>query len=368
MTKIFAFYLPQFHQIPENDGWWGEGFTEWTNVKKAKPLFRGHQQPLIPGELGYYNLETPETMKKQAKLAKDYGIDGFVFYHYWFGNSRTLLEKPILNFLNDSTIDIQFCICWANESWKGTWHGAAKNQLLQEQKYLGREDYKKHFQFLLPFFQDQRCLRIEGKPVYQVYVPENIPDWKVYKTTFEELAIQNGLQGIYWIAVRGTKDFEPSKFEIQGLINSNLKNINKYHHVSFEGIYHRYLLSNPLTRKIFKWPKRIPYSVVRKCLEDNRIEYACDFYPLAIPNWDNTPRTKEEGSVYTGCSPKAFKAHLKICLDTAKNKSNSNKRIVFIKSWNEWAEGNILEPDENNHLGYLEVIEILKKGLVYYQK
>nr|WP_255502198.1 glycoside hydrolase family 99-like domain-containing protein [Algoriphagus sp. AK58] len=357
-TKIFTYYLPQFHQIPENDSWWGEGFTEWTNVRKAKPLFRGHQQPLIPGELGYYNLETSETMKKQAKLAKDYGIDGFVFYHYWFGNGKTLLEKPILNFLNDSSIDIQFCICWANESWKGTWHGA-KNRMLQEQKYLGGKDYVSHFQFLLPFFQDQRCLRIEGKPVYQVYVPENIPDWEVYKTTFEELAVQNGLLGIYWIAVRSTENFDPTKFGIQGVINSNLNKINRYHHVNLNGIFYRYFLSNPLTRKVFKWPKRIPYSIVRKCLEDFKSEYPYDFFPLAIPNWDNTPRTKEDGSVYTGCSPEAFKEHLKACLDKAKNISNSNKGMVFIKSWNEWAEGNILEPEKEFGLGYLEVIKEL---------
>ena len=358
--RIFAFYLPQFHQIPENDAWWCEGFTEWTNVRKARPLFRGHRQPLIPGELGYYNLDTTETIKKQAMLAKDHGIDGFVFYHYWFGNGKTLLEKPILNFLNDHSIDIQFCICWANESWKGTWHGA-KGRMLLEQKYLGVEDYKDHFHFLLPFFKDRRCLKIEDKPVYQIYVPENIPDWEVYKITFEELAVQKGLRGIYWIAVRSTEHLDPTKFGIQGIINSNLKNINKYHQINLEGIIYRYVLSNPIIRKVFNWPKRIPYSIVRKCLEDFKSKYPSDFYPLAIPNWDNTPRTKEDGTVYIGCSPEAFKKHLKACLDEIMKDSNPNRKIVFIKSWNEWAEGNILEPDHHNHLGYLAVIRSIKK-------
>lgn len=359
MTKIFAFYLPQFHQIPENDGWWGEGFTEWTNVKKAKPLFRGHQQPLIPGELGYYNLETSETMKKQAKLAKDYGIDGFVFYHYWFGNGKTLLEKPILNFLNDSSIDIQFCICWANESWKGTWHGA-KGRLLLEQKYLGVKDYETHFHFLLPFFKDRRCLKIDDKPVYQIYVPESLPDWEIYRSTFEELAQKNGLAGIYWMAVKCSNHFDPTKFGIQGMVNSNLRNINKYHHGSAEAIYCRYFLSNPLFRRLFKWPKRIPYSVVRKCLEDFKASYPFDFYPLAIPNWDNTPRTKEDGTVYLGCSPKEFQNHLKTCINQVRNNSNPEKRIVFIKSWNEWAEGNILEPEIVFEKSYLKSIKCLK--------
>lgn len=356
--RIFSYYLPQFHQIPENDAWWGEGFTEWINVKKAKPLYRGHQQPLIPGDLGYYNLETTDTMKKQVNLAKDHGIDGFVFYHYWFGNGKTLLEKPILNFLNDSSIDIQFCICWANESWKGTWHGA-KGRMLLEQQYLGREDYEAHFQFLLPFFKDSRCLKIEDKPVYQIYVPESLPDWEVYKSTFEKLALENGLAGIYWIAVRSSNYFDPIKFGIQGVINSNLKNINKYHHVSLEGIYYRYILSNPVIRWIFKWPKRIPYSVVRRCLEDFKNKYTCDFYPLSIPNWDNTPRTKEDGTVYIGCSPIDFQGHLIACLNQLKSNSNTDKRIVFIKSWNEWAEGNILESEKKFGLGYLRVIKAL---------
>nr|WP_287936332.1 glycoside hydrolase family 99-like domain-containing protein [Algoriphagus sp.] len=360
MTKIFAFYLPQFHQIPENDSWWGEGFTEWTNVKKAKPLFSGHQQPLIPGELGYYNLETSETMKKQAKLAKDYGIDGFVFYHYWFGNAKTLLEKPILNFLNDSSIDIQFCICWANESWKGTWHGAAKNQLLQEQKYLGREDYKKHFQFLLPFFKDFRSLKINDKPVFQIYVPESIPDLDVYIETFNDLAKVNGLKGIYWMGVKSSDDFDPATFGIQGLVNVNLKSINRYHHKTLKGLVYRYLFSNPLIRKIAKWPKRIPYRVVRYCMEDFRASYSFDFYPLAVPNWDNTPRVKNEGTVYVGASPKAFRDHLKACLKQAKKNGDSEKNLVFIKSWNEWAEGNMLEPEAKYGLEYLEAVKEVK--------
>lgn len=357
MTKVFAYYLPQFHPIPENDSWWGNGFTEWTNVRKANPLFKGHKQPLIPIGLGYYSLKGNETILKQANLARDNGVDGFVFYHYWFGEEKTLLEKPILNFLNDGSIDIQFCICWANESWKGTWHGASRGEMLQEQKYLGKEDYRKHFNFLLPFFKDSRCLKIEGKPVYQIYLPESIPDLKIYIETFNQLALKSGLNGIYWIGVRYSKNFNPNQFGIQGLVNGNLKNINKYHHKSFSGIYNRFVLSNPFIRKYKSWPKRIPFKIVRNCLEDFKDNYDFDFFPLAIPNWDNTPRVNQEGTVYTGCSPKEFKEHLKACIQASKKNGRTDKEIVFIKSWNEWGEGNILEPEMEFGLGYLEVIK-----------
>ena len=354
--KILAYYLPQFHQIPENDSWWGKGFTEWTNVKNAKNLFPGHRQPLIPGELGYYSLEDPKTLEIQAQLASSYGVDGFVFYHYWFGNGKTLLEKPLQEFLNNSKVNIQFCICWANESWKGTWHGAAKNQLLQEQKYLGIKDYKSHFEYLLPFFLDSRSLKINGKPVYQIYIPESIPDLEDYIQTFNQLALSNGLKGIYWIGVKHSNKFVPNRQGIDGLINGNLRNINNYHRKSVKGIFARYVLSNPIFRKFNSWPKRIPYQVVRDCLED----FKNDYFPLAIPNWDNTPRVKHEGTVYTGCSPKEFKRHLSACLTQAKKNSIPDKQIIFIKSWNEWAEGNILEPEGRFGLGYLEVIKELK--------
>lgn len=364
MTKLFAFYLPQFHQVPENDIWWGEGFTEWTNVKKAKPLFLGHDQPIYPAELGYYDLVTSDIMHRQAQMARSFGVNGFVFYHYWFGDGKTLLEKPILNFLNDKSIDIEFCICWANESWKGTWHGASSKRMLQEQLYLGKEDYQKHFYFLLPFFKDSRSLKIDGEPVYQVYVPESIPDWDAYKKTFDTLAKEEGLKGIYWIAVKSSNSFEPIQFKINGIVNQNLVNINKYHKKNLKGLLYRYGFSNPIIRKIFKWPKRIPFSIIRNCLEDFKENYQSDFFPLAIPNWDNTPRTKENGTVYTDCFPQAFKKHLQACINQANKNIEIDKKIVFIKSWNEWAEGNILEPEVKNGFGYLEAIKTTKRGMI----
>ncbi|SIN80894.1 glycosyltransferase WbsX family protein [Algoriphagus halophilus] len=356
--KFFAYYLPQFHTIPENDGWWGKGFTEWTNVKKATPLFPGHKQPLFPGELGYYSLEDPDTLKLQASLAKSYGVDGFVFYHYWFGNGKTLLERPLQDFLKNTNVDIQFAMCWANESWKGTWHGAG-NRMLQEQLYPGKEDYIAHFEYLLPFFKDPRCLKIDGKSVFQVYVPESIPDLEVFVKTFDDQAKLAGLSGIYWIAVKTRANWSGLNSNFNGYVNSNLSNINQYHRKSGSGIFLRYFFNNPIVRNVLKWPKTIYYHTVRACLEDFKDQYLIDFFPLAIPNWDNTPRTKKNGTVYLNATPEAFEKHLKTCVIQA-SKLSSDRQIVFVKSWNEWAEGNVLEPTKKHGRDYLEVIKKIK--------
>ncbi|ERM80974.1 hypothetical protein P872_11750 [Rhodonellum psychrophilum GCM71 = DSM 17998] len=356
--KLFAYFLPQFHPTPENNQWWGNGFTEWTNVTKASPFFPGHQQPKLPADLGFYDLRIPEVMEEQAKIAMAHGVDGFVFYHYWFGDGKVMLEKPIQQFLKNHKVDIQFCMCWANESWKGTWHGAG-NRLLIEQKYLGKEDYLVHFQYLLPFFEDKRSLKIEGKPVFQVYAPESIPDLDLFLATFNEQALLNGLPGIFWIAVKSSPKWNAKHSKFDGMVNPNLSQINKYLTKSISGFFLRYGLNNPIIRRVFRLPKTIFFHSVRACLEDFKENYSIDFFPLAIPNWDNTPRTKNLGTVYLQTNPKAFGEHLKACLKQAR-KNQSDRKIVFIKSWNEWAEGNFLEPDQKFGKSFLEVIKSQK--------
>lgn len=353
--KLFAYYLPQFHPTPENDDWWEKGFTEWTNVTKAKKFYLGHQQPKLPADLGFYDLRVPEVMEEQAKMATSNGIDGFVFYHYWFGNGKVMLDKPLQKFLQNQKVEIQFCMCWANESWKGTWHGAG-NRMLIEQKYLGKEDYVNHFNYLLPFFNDSRCLRIEGKPVFQVYVPESIPDLDVFITIFNEEALKNGFSGIYWIATKSSIKWDAKKAGFDGIVNPNLTQINRYLTKSLSGLILRYALNNPIVRNILKLPKTMYYNSVRSCLEDFKEKYFVDFYPLAIPNWDNTPRVKNKGTVYLKTNPKAFGEHLKACINQARKLKN-NRQIVFIKSWNEWAEGNYLEPDQKFGQSFLKVIK-----------
>lgn len=357
--KFFAYYLPQFHPTPENDLWWGKGFTEWTNVTKAKKLFFGHQQPKLPADLGFYDLRVPQVMEEQAKLAKSHGVDGFVFYHYWFGNEKVMLDKPLQQFLKNPKVDIQFCICWANESWKGTWHGAG-NRLLIEQKYLGEADYKAHFNYLLPFFKDSRSLKIEDKPVFQVYVPESIPDLELFVSTFNKEAKNSGIPGIYWIAVKSSTKWNAINSGFDGIINPNLTQINSYLTKSISGFFLRYGLNNPIVRRVFRLPKTMFFHSIRACLEDFKEDYGVDFFPLAIPNWDNTPRTKNLGTVYLQTNPRAFGEHLKVCLKQAR-KNSIARQIVFIKSWNEWAEGNILEPDKKYGKGFLTIIKGLKE-------
>jgi hypothetical protein len=355
--KLFAFYLPQFHPISENDEWWGKGFTEWTNVTKAKSLYPGHLQPKLPSELGFYDLRVPEVMKEQARLAKTHGVNGFAFYHYWFGNGKVLLDLPIRNLLNDPSIEIEYCLCWTNESWKGTWHGAG-NRLLIQQEYPGEEDYIRHFDYLLPFLKDSRYLRIDSKPVLQVYRPESIPDVQLFLNTFTKMALKNGLDGIYFLAVRTSTEWNQISSGFEGMVFDNFSKINKYIKNSFSSSLHRIVWNNPLIRKIFKLPKTIHYSTIRKCLEDFPEESQIDFFPLAQVNWDNTARAKEFGSLFLGESPSAFGEHLKACMLRACQNPNE-KRIVFIRAWNEWAEGNYLEPDQINGRGYLEVIKKL---------
>lgn len=353
--KLLAFYLPQFHPIPENDEWWGKGFTEWTNVTKAKPLYPGHKQPKLPSELGFYDLRVPEVMKEQARLAKSHGVNGFAFYHYWFGNGKVLLDLPIQNLLNDPSIEIEYCLCWANESWRGTWHGA-ENRLLIQQEYPGEEDYIQHFNYLLPFFKDPRYLKIDKKPVLQVYRPESIPDLRMFLDTFNRLALKNGLAGIYFLAVRSTKVWNQIESGFDGFVFDNFSEINSYIKKSFSASIHRLVWNNPLIRKFLKLPKTIHYSTIRKCLEDFPKESQIDLFPLAQVNWDNTPRAKELGTVFLRESPSAFKKNLTVCIQRAEKNPNQRK-IVFIRAWNEWAEGNYLEPDQKNGRGYLEVIK-----------
>ena len=197
-ARLIAFYLPQFHPIPENDLWWGAGFTEWTNVAKAKPLFQRHYQPRSPADLGYYDLRVPEVRVAQAKLARDAGIEGFCYWHYWFAGKR-LLERPFNEVLNSGEPDYPFCLGWANESWSGIWHGAP-NRILMEQTYPGTQDYERHFYAVLDAFQDARYIRVRNKPLFVIYRPLEIPKCSAFLEQWQTLASKNGLDGIHFVA------------------------------------------------------------------------------------------------------------------------------------------------------------------------
>ena len=200
-ARAIALYLPQFHPVPDNDRWWGPGFTEWTNVARARPLFPGHVQPRIPADLGFYDLRLPETREAQAELATSHGIEAFCFWHYWFGNGRRILERPFNEVLSSDQTSMSFCLGWANESWTGVWHGA-KNRILAEQIYSDSDD-RAHFDALLPAFRDDRYFRVNDRPVLYVYRPAELPDAARFVDRWQQMARAAGLGGLHLVAANG---------------------------------------------------------------------------------------------------------------------------------------------------------------------
>lgn len=350
-ARIIAFYLPQFHPIPENDEWWEKGFTEWTNVGKAKPLYPGHYQPKLPTELGYYDLRVPETRKAQADLAREYGIEGFCYWHYWFGNGKMLLERPFEEVLKSGDPDFPFCLAWANESWRGFNHGLKKKEALIEQVYPGEEDDRAHFEYVLQAFRDKRYITVDGKPLFVIYQPNN--NEKAIETKMKlwrKLAEEAGLPGIYFVGVSFFPDKEIEKFEKMGF---DAVNVTRF----FEFPKHHSFLNHRLNdlSKICKVPKLIPYAKLYPHLigEEEKEE---NIIPTLFPNWDHTPRTGRRGNVFAGATPERFEKHVAHCMEVLKDKTPEH-RIAFVKSWNEWAEGNYLEPDRKFGRGFLEAIK-----------
>ena len=348
--RLLAYYLPQFHPIPENDEWWGKGFTEWTNVGKAKSLFPGHEQPKLPSELGYYDLRVPETREAQAALAREYGIDGFCYWHYWFGNGKQLLERPFNEVLESGKPDFPFCLAWANEPWKGFWHGLKDRQILIDQLYPGEQDYIDHFYSVLPAFKDPRYIRVDGKPIFMVYRPFDLPDAKEFMTLWKQLAIDNDLPGIYFV---GMTIFDDSVDNIRsmGFDAINLVGMERFR-------CHRKPVKYSIVSKLYKMIygcKQVAFYEDASRYFVTDIEKRNDVYPTAISNWDHTPRTGKKGLVLHGSTPTLFMRHLNKLKEACQSKDNEHN-IIFLKSWNEWGEGNYVEPDMVWGRQYLEAI------------
>lgn len=349
-TRIIAYYLPQFHPIPENDEWWGKGFTEWTNVGKAIPLFRNHYQPRVPADLGYYDLRVPETRQLQADLASKHGIEGFCYWHYWFGNGKRLLERPFSEVLESGKPDFPFCLAWANETWKGFSHGLTNRNVLIEQLYPGKKDYESHFYSVLPAFKDTRYIRVNNKPLFVIYNPFEHPDCKEFVELWQNLAIKNGLEGIFFVA--HLFQFE----KIDNVLSKGFDAINLNRLFDF-GRFNR-----TISYKVKIWLKKrilkIPYNYLYKDVFSTFVgaeDMRNDVFPTIIPGWDHTPRSGKEGLVYHKSTPELFGKHIRSVLDRINNKPEE-RRIVFLKSWNEWAEGNYIEPDLKYGTKYLEAL------------
>jgi lipopolysaccharide biosynthesis protein len=348
-ARVIAFYLPQFHPIPENDEWWGKGFTEWTNVGRAKPLFKNHDQPKVPSELGYYDLRVPETRIAQAELAKEAGIEGFCYWHYWFGNGKRLLERPFNEVLTSGQPDYPFCLAWANHSWENkTWQNDKNNKLLIEQTYNGIADYKAHFYTLINAFRDKRYILVDNKPVFYIWDPFNLPNCVEFIDLWRKLAIENGLKGIYFIG-SCTKFENRDKILRLGFDAVNISRLYDYERLNTSK------LERAITHRVFSKLKVFDYEKTLSYLVGAE-ERDIKCIPTLFPNWDNSPRAGKSGSIFINSSPKIFKKHVRQVLDIIKNKPNEN-RIVFLKSWNEWAEGNYMEPDLVYGRGYIDALK-----------
>ncbi len=351
-ARLIALYLPQYHPIPENDAWWGAGFTEWTNTAKAKPMFPGHYQPHLPSDLGFYDLRCPESRKDQAELARASGIEGFCYWHYWFGGKR-LLERPFNEVLTSGEPDFPFCLAWANESWSGIWHGTP-NRVLMEQTYPGREDHENHFEYLLKAFSDPRYITVDGKPLFLVYRPNHLPDAKQVTDLWREMAIKAGLKGLYLVACLHS---EPTwKPETLGFDAATLANQVKIMEIPPRSVFDKwkrqfinwYRTKRGWPVKTYRYEDALPY-LVQQPPPDSEI------YPTVVPNWDNTPRSGLRGFVLHGSTPELWRRHLRDGIDVVQDYSPEH-RLVFVKSWNEWAEGNHLEPDMKYGHAYLDVV------------
>jgi len=380
-ARVIAFYLPQFHPIPENDRWWGKGFTEWTNVGKAKPLFKGHYQPRVPADLGYYDLRMPEIREAQAQMAFDAGIEGFCYWHYWFGKDKKLLNRPFDEVLNSGKPNFPFCLGWANHSWTTkTWEkGKSKvsDSMLIEQTYI-EDDYIIHFNELLPAFKDKRYIKVDDKPLFVVFDPLAIPNSKTFIDCWQNLARSNGLKGIHFVGImsnlsgfkidkKGNKTYymvnsnESASLRYNNVLNSGFDAVNSRGlfraELKVKGAFHKYKveiikrLFNYEILNVFHYKEIIKHLFVEEDKWDN-------VYPTILPNWDRSARSGKKANIYHGSTPELFKKHLEDAIKMVSQKKDEHK-LLFLMSWNEWAEGNYIEPDLKFGRQYLDVIKSL---------
>jgi hypothetical protein len=358
-ARAIAFYLPQFHPIPENDQWWGSGFTEWTNTARARALFPGHRQPHVPADLGFYDLRLPEARAAQADLAQAHGIEAFCYWHYWFGG-RQLLERPFSEVLSSGVPKIKFCLAWANETWSGVWHGA-QDRILMEQTYPGPEDDRAHFESLLPAFADERYLRIDGRPLFYVLRPQLLPDARAFVDSWQEMAVRAGLGTLYMVA------------EVSDLMGGGPSYTSIKEHGFDAGCYQRLPVivgrttkwRTRVERRLMYWPTRYRYSSIP--IEGPPDLEGATLHPCLYPNWDNTPRSGRGGVVLTSSEPGRFRIHVREAVRRSASRP-FEERLLFIKSWNEWAEGNHLEPDLQYGHGYLDALSSeLRRGVTRWQ-
>jgi lipopolysaccharide biosynthesis protein len=357
-VRAIAFHLPQFHPIPENDEWWGKGFTEWINVVKAAPRFPGHYQPHLPADLGFYDLRLPEARAAQAELAASYGIHGFCYYHYWF-HGRQVLERPVNEIWKSGEPQFPFCLCWANENWTRQWDGL-ENQVLLEQRYSPADDLA-HIRSLIPMFLDPRYIRVDDRPLFLVYRAAQLPKPERTAETWRREAERAGLKGLFLIRVESFRDeygdprdigfdsgldFQPRwSLALHGRIYRR-----KWWHVRRLGTHEPGLRENG----VYDYELLVRNALAAPLPTYPRI-------PCACPGWDNSPRRTQGATIFVNSTPKVYERWLRALVDRQKTRISSGGRsgisadsVVFINAWNEWAEGNHLEPCQRWGRKYLE--------------
>lgn len=355
--KIIALYLPQYHEVEENNQWWGKGYTEWTAVKTAKKLHPRHNQPKTPLNNNYYDLseESAETWKWQADLLKEYNIYGFAIYHYWF-NGKMLLEKPMEVLLKNKTIDLKYCVTWANETWTRTWYGK-ETEILMKQDYGDSEDWIKHYKYLSNFFKDSRYIKINNKPVINIYRTYDIQNFDLMIKCWNQLAISDGFDGVYIVSGKTHQGFDKRvelfdayyNFEPGYSLKQNVSLLSKK-------IYELNIFKNELTNKIFKKEQvtRIVNikTIYKNILKEATKKHVKKTYFGMYPSWDNTPRRGSKGIIHVNSSPDLFEKYIsKLNMIIDKND------YIYINAWNEWGEGCYLEPDTDNRYSYLEILK-----------
>lgn len=346
--KLISFYLPQFHEIPENNDAWGKGFTEWVNVKKSKPQFLGHSQPRVPLHENYYNLLDKKVMRWQSELADHAGIYGFCFYHYWF-NGRMVLEKPAENLLRDKKIKSHFCFAWANEPWTKTWHGAGGNkEILIAQTYGGKEEWKRHYEYFRPFFMDGRYIKEQNKPVLLIYRLRNIPHFNDMIRYWNLRAREDGFSGIFLVSMNVCREHVERSCWVDASVDFE-PNRTKSEKLQMEPI----IKPREGGGKIWNYfaVKRISYD--RLNLEMLKKKHMKNQFRTVFADYDDSPRRGARAVVIKGSTPRKFGKYLKRTMEKSREEGNE---YVFLNAWNEWGEGNYLEPDIRYKYAYLREV------------
>lgn len=345
--KIMAIHLPAFHRIPENDKWWGEGFTEWDNVRAGKPLYPGHIQPVEPYNDWYYDLSKTENLNKQAVLARKYGVDGFIMYHYWFGYGRKIFEKPVESLLSSTRIDIEFSLCWANHTWVTSWHGREPEELIR-QNYPGEEDWHAHIEYLIQFFRDARYSVIDNRPVLYIYNPSEISNYDQMIDYWDTYLKANGFNGIYVVEYISSK-------------NKALASEKSSAVMEFEPLYTMFFDISKISlakRALAKMMHRLDFQSYDELwahiLNRTRTYSGKPIIRACNCAWDNSPRKHYDSMIVKGSTPLKFEEYLARLMTYSRE--NVSDKYLVINAWNEWSEGAYLEPDKHNGFGYLEAI------------